>query len=371
MRAYIWTLPTRVFHWMLVVFIVAAYLTSQEESFLNIHATFGYGVGILILFRIIWGFIGPKYSKFKDFPLSIKEAIDFTKNIFNPKKIYLGHNPAASFVMIAIIFTTAFVVISGVLTYGVQEARGILAFLNSPLFKEMEIFEEIHEIFVNLLMLLVVAHLGGVFVDRVLHKEQGVLESIFSGYKNIDAKSVKLNLFQIVVATIFLTFAAITPIVAIAFDTPLTKSVYKKIDYESKNSNFVNECGSCHTLYPPFTLPKESWVKLMKPKELLNHFGDDASLDEDIRADIERFLVNNSSEHSTKEAAFYIGQSAKNKDIIVITKTSYWKKRHKEIKKELFESKKVRSKANCKACHSDIEYGLIEDINIKIPKEDS
>ncbi len=58
-----------------------------------------------------------------------------------------------------------------------------------------------------------------------------------------------------------------------------------------------------------------------------------------------------------------------NKDrIIAVSETPYWKKRHNEIKKEIFKSKRVRSKANCKACHKDIEKGMIEDYQIKIPK---
>jgi len=56
-------------------------------------------------------------------------------------------------------------------------------------------------------------------------------------------------------------------------------------------------------------------------------------------------------------------------DIIAITKTPYWKEKHKSISKEIFSSSKVKSKANCKACHSDIEKGLIEDENINIPEE--
>lgn len=124
MQTYVWTLPTRIFHWMLVVYIVLMFLTSETESFLNIHAAFGYGVGILIIFRIFWGFIGPKYSKFAEWPLSIKEIIEFILNFSNTKKIYTGHNPAASFVMLGIIVTVLFATLTGILTYGIQEGRG-------------------------------------------------------------------------------------------------------------------------------------------------------------------------------------------------------------------------------------------------------
>jgi len=364
-RAYIWSLPTRLFHWMLALFIAIAFIVSEEENLLDIHAAFGYGVGVLIVFRIIWGFIGPKYSKFSDFPLNIKEAIEFSKNIFNPKKSYAGHNPAASFVMLGIIVVALLVVVSGVLTYGTQEAKGVFAFLNHTIFKKMELFKEIHEALTTILLILIGAHIAGVVTDRILHKEAGVLESIFKGYKNIDAPSVKLNIFQKVISAIFLIASIAVVIWALQSNSPLTKQTNKEYDYESRAPLFYEECASCHTLYPPFLLPKESWVKIMN--SLDNHFGDDASLDEKSKNLIERFLVANSSEHSTKEAAFYIMKDFK-KGEIAITNTKYWKQKHSNIDKEIFKSKRVKSKANCKACHSKIEQGLIEDNQIKVPK---
>ncbi len=369
MKTYVWSLPTRAFHWLLVVFVLVAYLSSEEENLLTIHTAFGYGVGILVVFRIIWGFIGPKYSKFRDFPLSIKETVEFAKNIFYPKKEYLGHNPLASFVMLGIIVTLFLVVLSGVLAYGVQEGRGIFASLNLTFFKEMEIFKELHEALTNLLLLLIGVHLAGVFSDRVLHKENGTVSSIFNGYKNIQGKSVKLNLFQKIFATAFLILSIVVVIWGFRQNSPLNSSIYAPINYEKISNSFVEECGSCHTLYPPHLLPAKSWKELMKKEALANHFGDDASLDEETRREIEKFLVKNSAKISTKEASVYILDSLKDKNhIIAITKTPYWEKRHKEIKKEVFESSKVRSKANCKACHQDIEKGLIEDYQIKAPE---
>ena len=361
-KSYIWSFPTRVLHWLLVFYVAVAFLTSEIERFLDIHASFGYGIALLVLFRIGWFFIGPKYSKFQDFNIDIKKAVKFAINIFNPKENYAGHNPAASIVMLGIIAILFFTVLSGVLTYGVQEAKGLLYFLNSSMFKEMELFEEIHEFLGKLLILAIFAHLGGVFLDRVLHKEDRVLESMIDGYKNIEAKSIKLNLFQKIYAFIMLFLAVVIPLIAIGSDTVLTKSAYKKIDYQKEFFVYVEECASCHTLYPPFLLPKNSWKKMMN--DLENHFGDDASLDSKTKEEIERFLVKNSSESSTKEAAFYISKSIKD-DIMSVTKTPFLKKKHKDIDKKVFESKKVRTKSNCKACHTDFENGLIEDDLIK------
>ena len=99
--------------------------------------------------------------------------------------------------------------------------------------------------------------------------------------------------------------------------------------------------------------------------DLENHFGDDASLDEDINKNILTFLLKNSAETSTMQASWNFLNSIGDKDIIALTKTSYWEKKHKDIPKDVFKNEKVKSVANCKACHSDIEKGLIENENIK------
>ena len=366
MKAYIWSLPTRVFHMMFAAFIVAAFLSGDEDNLLNIHASLGYAIGVLVIYRIIWGFIGPRYSRFSDFSLSIKELKEFAFNIFNHKK-YAGHNPAASFVMLSMLVVVVLTVVTGVLTYGIQEGRGILGFLNTPYFKEMDLFEEVHEFFSTLLMVLIAAHLGGVAFDRLIDKKTDTLGSIVNGHKNIDAPSVTLNWFQKLFSLFALGLAAGVLFYSLFFNSVLTKSSYNEISYEKEHPAFVAECASCHTLYPPHLLSRESWSKVMDTLD--DHFGDDASLDDTTRLSIKEYLLKNSAENSTKESAFYILKSLKeNEDIIAVTQTAYWKARHQGIDKKIFSSNEIKSKANCKACHSDIEKGLIEDSNIKIPK---
>ncbi|TLP39192.1 cytochrome C [Arcobacter arenosus] len=114
---------------------------------------------------------------------------------------------------------------------------------------------------------------------------------------------------------------------------------------------------------PPHLLPKKSWVKLMG--DLENHFGDDASLDENDTKVILDFLVKNSAENSTMQGSLNFLKSIEDKDIIAMSQTQFWKKTHRDIPKDLFNHNDIKSKANCKACHTDIEKGLIENENIK------
>ncbi len=366
MKVYVWTLPTRVFHALLVLFILIAFVTAEWDDLLTLHAAFGSAIGVLILYRVVWGLIGPKYSRFSDLSLSFVALKSYLFSLFAPTKTYVGHNPAASFAMVGIIVVTLLLTVTGLLTYGVQENRGIFAFLHNSFFREMEFFEEIHEFLGTLLWLLIGAHVGGVLLDRLLHAKERTLTSIIDGHKNMEGESAELTLFQKAVALIGIALSLFVLVYALSGKGNIvTAGYHQAVDYKIESPLFVNECGACHTLYPPSLLPKHSWELMMA--DLENHFGDDASLDLPSQQNILAYLLKNSAENSTSEASLKIVQSMPNQDMIAMTQTPFWKKTHKEIDHAYFDSSKVKSRANCKACHSDVEQGLLEDSNIKLP----
>lgn len=209
MKTYIWSLPTRIFHWLLVIGMVAAYVLSGEEELLNFHSSAGYMIGILIIFRILWGFIGPKYSKFSDFPIGVNSLKKFVTDMKGSKSQSPGHNPAASVVMLGIIIFSLMIVVSGILLLA-SEGQGMFAFIQTGLSEDT--LKETHEIAVNIVIGLVIAHLLGNIVDFIFNKKAGTLQSMFTGYKNIEGESIKLNLFQKIIAGISILAAlAIVP----------------------------------------------------------------------------------------------------------------------------------------------------------------
>jgi cytochrome b len=209
MKTYIWSLPTRIFHWLLVIGMVAAYILSDEEELLNFHSSVGYMVGILIIFRIIWGFVGPKHSRFSDFPIGVNSLKKFAADMKGSKNLSPGHNPAASVVMLGIILFTLMIVVSGILLLA-SEGQGLFAFIQTGLSEDT--LKETHEIAVNIVIGLVIAHLLGNIVDFIFNKKAGTLQSMFTGYKNIEGESIKLNSFQKIIATIgILAALAIVP----------------------------------------------------------------------------------------------------------------------------------------------------------------
>ncbi len=271
--------------------------------------------------------------------------------------------------MIGILSIGSLVVLSGIATYGIQEGRGPLSSLNEIFSPEMKSVKEIHETLVTIWGILIGIHLTGMMIDRILHPEQRTLQSIINGYKSLDVPPASMTKIQIGIALILLSFSILAPVMALQSSSFLTKSRYTEVDYKAEHELFVSECASCHIIYPPHLLPKSSWVRLMST--LSDHFGDDASLDEEDLRKIEAYLIANAAERSPKEAAVYLRRSIEanaTNVIIAPSQTKYWEKRHAKINPKLFERKEVRSRSNCKACHRDIENGLIEDRNIRLPK---
>jgi cytochrome b len=180
----VWDLPLRVFHWLLVISFFVAYLT--EEDWLNIHTWAGYTVGGLLIFRLIWGFIGNKYARFSHFMCSPKESIEYVKSLLaSNAKRYQGHNPAGAAMVILLLIALLFTVVSGIAVYGADQNAGLLSFIDKD---NEEFWEELHEFFANFTLLLVVMHVIGVAVESKIHKES-LVKSMFNGYKksqNID-----------------------------------------------------------------------------------------------------------------------------------------------------------------------------------------
>jgi cytochrome b len=242
-KTYIWPKITRISHILLIVTLFLAYVISDEKSVLNFHVALGVGLGILFLFRVIWGLIGPKYSKFSDFTFNINELKEYTLNVFGKKKEYLGHNPASSWAVIAMIVLAFISVITGFLAYGIQDNKGIFASLSTPFLKSTGIFGDIHSFFVNLLVFVVFVHIAGVIIDKVFHKGDA-LESMIDGYKKGKEKNIKLNIIQKVFSVIWIFF----PIFSIVYILSVPNNIFikkanLKSSYTKKTSRLVNIRG--------------------------------------------------------------------------------------------------------------------------------
>ncbi|WAK03894.1 cytochrome b/b6 domain-containing protein [Methylobacter sp. YRD-M1] len=118
----VWDLPLRVFHWLLAAAFFAAYLT--EDDFLTLHVWAGHLVFGLLIFRLVWGFIGNEYARFSNFLCSPGQSISYLKDMLALKsRRYLGHNPAGAAMIVLLLVSLLLTVISGFAVYGAAGSR--------------------------------------------------------------------------------------------------------------------------------------------------------------------------------------------------------------------------------------------------------
>jgi len=191
-KSCVWSLPTLLFHWILVIGITAAFLLHQGR-FLSVHVALGYMVAVLIFFRFIWGWTGPAYSRFSDFPLGFGKLKEFLTNIRMEGVKYSGHNPAASLAMVLIFVVGLLTAVTGIFLL-TSEQKGFFAPVNQ--INPFEVIGKWHNPLAYILAFLVIAHIIGVIIDTVLHPAKATLGSIFNGRKNWVPEEVRLTPLQ-------------------------------------------------------------------------------------------------------------------------------------------------------------------------------
>ena len=178
----VWDPLIRLFHWLLVIACFTAYFTQEEEY--ELHLLAGYTVLGLICFRILWGFVGPRYARFRDFIFSPTLVVRYLKEMINghPRR-YLGHNPAGGAMIIALLFALLATTLSGIALDAAENRSGPLA--DTRLFLYTDIIAVIHRLFTHIATVLVPLHLLGVLLSSWWHKEN-LARAMFNGSKKGD-----------------------------------------------------------------------------------------------------------------------------------------------------------------------------------------
>ncbi|MGR9105350.1 MAG: cytochrome b/b6 domain-containing protein [Gammaproteobacteria bacterium] len=177
-RVRVWDLPVRLFHWLLVVAFFTAYFT--EEDYLSLHVWAGYGVIGLLVFRVVWGFIGSPYARFANFVCYPAQSFRYLIDVTAGKaRRYLGHNPAGALMIILLLLSLIVTTATGLAVYGAEEHAGPLA---GVITQNEEFWEEAHEFFANFTVLLVFVHLTGVLFESWKHREN-LIKSMITGDK--------------------------------------------------------------------------------------------------------------------------------------------------------------------------------------------
>jgi cytochrome b len=170
----IWDLPTRLFHAAFAGSILAAFalgkFASEHSQLFALHMFFGALAGLLLLWRIVWGFIGTRHARFSSLLFSPGRIVEYFASVLGGKGQYFaGHNPGSSLAIWAMLILAAVSVVSGL-------SMGFMG----------ETFEEVHEIATVLLIAAAAFHVAGVILASVMHRESYAL-SMITGRKTASA----------------------------------------------------------------------------------------------------------------------------------------------------------------------------------------
>jgi len=177
-RILVWDLPTRVFHWLLVVLVVLAFVTAEiGGTAMPYHMWNGGAILVLVLFRVLWGFGGGTQSRFATFVRGPRKVVAYARSLFGKEHApYLGHNPLGAWSIVAILTALA-----------IQVGTGLFA--NDDILTEGPLFQwvskgtsdwltRIHLINQGILIGLVALHIGAIAFYLVVKRENLILPMI-------------------------------------------------------------------------------------------------------------------------------------------------------------------------------------------------
>jgi cytochrome b len=174
----VWDLPVRIFHWSLVLLFAAAYITnSLGPEWFTYHAWCGYGIIVLVSFRLIWGLVGTYHARFTNF---ISDPIT-SRFLSRDHKPHTGHNPLGAIMVITLLLTILVQAATGLFTNDeIFNVGPLVGYISSELSLELT---SLHRQLFYWIAGAVALHVLAVLY-HVFFKRDGILKAMFTGKKS-------------------------------------------------------------------------------------------------------------------------------------------------------------------------------------------
>jgi len=198
-RVAIWDLPTRLFHWTLVVLFVVLWITGTRGP-LDLHMAVGEVVLAMLAFRVAWGFFGSRHSRFADFVVGAREARAHLAEIFavaihGPQAArggapHAGHTRLGGWMILALLALMALEATTGLFATDDIMTEGPLNHLVSG--AAGRFLTMIHSGAFNVLMTLIVVHVAAAFF-YLIRKRENLIVPLISGRARLPAEAAALE----------------------------------------------------------------------------------------------------------------------------------------------------------------------------------
>jgi cytochrome b len=165
----VWDRPLRLWHWSLAMLVLIAWVTPNTYD--SLHRLAGYAVIGLLAFRLLWGFVGTRHSRFDKVGLRLRAAPDYLKNLLRGNTgRYLGLNPAGVAMLVAMLGLLVISTITGAMQVTVR-------------FFGVWWIEDTHAYSSQAVIVLAALHVLGTLLMSVLQREN-LVAAMFNGRKH-------------------------------------------------------------------------------------------------------------------------------------------------------------------------------------------
>ena len=199
----IWDIPTRLFHWLLVASLSIQYATAEwMDDAMQWHFYVGYFTIGLVIFRLIWGFIGPVHARFRHFLKGPAAVVSYIRSL--PDKHaphHAGHNPLGGLFVIIMLFLIAIQAVSGLFMTDEVFLDGPYRHLVSS--GTQELMNTLHHQVINVLLVVIALHIAAI-AFYALYKKQSLTPPMIHGKKATTSPGITSSrlLLALVVAAV-------------------------------------------------------------------------------------------------------------------------------------------------------------------------
>lgn len=205
----IWDIPIRLYHWVLLALVALSIYTGESGGFneMDYHMLAGYSIIALLMFRVIWGFVGTYHARFVNFikPGAIPEYLKGQQHPGKPKPG--GHNPLGALSVVALLLSILVQASTGLFANDDIFLEGPLAHLVSDDMSNQ--LTSIHHLNIKILYGLIALHLSAIAFHELKHGERLILAMLHGRRSDTSGPDVPLRwVHELVIASLILALTA-------------------------------------------------------------------------------------------------------------------------------------------------------------------
>jgi cytochrome b len=201
----VWDLPTRLFHWLIVLLLPASWVSMKLDR-MDLHMALGFAVLALLLFRLAWGFVGSDTARFGRFLRSPLAAFRHIRRIgVREPDTEIGHNAAGGWMVLLMLVLLAVQVGAGLCANDGGGSEGPLAKYVGERWSDRLSF--VHALNFKLILAAVALHVTAIVVYAVV-KRHNLLRPMITGKKRLPAATRAPRLASPLLALLVLAVAA-------------------------------------------------------------------------------------------------------------------------------------------------------------------